>query len=287
MTCTSPINAYKTATGVVFSEQKAKGDYHQIQLPCGVCQSCRLKRAADWTIRCMHEAQLHSQNCFLTLTYGRDALPANSSLDHSDYQKFMKRLRKHANGADIRYYMCGEYGPLNGRPHYHACIFGWNFLDRTAAGKSESGQTYYTSKILDKLWPHGRATVQDLTQQSAGYCARYIMKKQMGKSAEQAYGTRTHEYAKMSLNPAIGKRWYDKNKRDVFPHDFAILNGTKMSVPKYYDKLLKDSCPEQHEEVQSKREIEGAKSRADNTPERREAKDIVLRAKIRNLKRSI
>lgn len=286
MTCTSPINAYKTATGVVFSELARHGDYHEIQLPCGVCQSCRLKRAGDWTIRCMHEAKMHKENCFLTLTYKRDALPANSSLDHSDFQKFMKRLRK-AYGNDIRYYMCGEYGPENQRPHYHACIFGKDFRDRTAAGRSESGELFYTSEDLTKLWPHGKATVQNLTENSAGYTARYVMKKRMGQDADIYYGNRAHEYNKMSLKPGIGATWYAKYHKDIYPNDYAIVGGSKHSVPKYYDKLLERTCKNTHEAVQSKREIEGAKHRQDNTPERRKVKAHVLSAKLNSLKRTL
>lgn len=285
MTCTSPITGYKTQTGVVFSEQKISGDYHEIQLPCGVCQSCRLKRAGDWTIRCMHEAQMHEENCFVTLTYARDHLPANSSLDHSDYQKFMKRTAKKL--GPVRFYMCGEYGPLNQRPHYHACLFGINFTNRSPIGRSESGEIFYEDPLLTKLWPHGQATVQDLTENSAGYCARYIMKKIIGREAKQAYGARQHEYSRMSLKPGIGANWFKQYTNDVFTHDYVITDGTKRPVPKYYDKLYKRLAPEHFEEIQSQREVNGAKHRHDNTPERRAAKDTVLRAKLQSLKRSI
>ena len=67
----------------------------------------------------MHEASLWRDNCFVTLTYGRDQLPAFGSLDHRDFQLFMKRVRKYSE-TPVRFYMSGEYGPQNSRPHYHS-----------------------------------------------------------------------------------------------------------------------------------------------------------------------
>ena len=40
-----------------------------IDIPCGQCIGCRLKRSRDWATRCMLESGYHSSNTFLTLTY--------------------------------------------------------------------------------------------------------------------------------------------------------------------------------------------------------------------------
>lgn len=42
----------------------------------------------------MHEASLYEKNCFITLTYNNNHLPAHASLEYRDFQLFMKRLRK-------------------------------------------------------------------------------------------------------------------------------------------------------------------------------------------------
>lgn len=42
---------------------------HPILVPCGQCIACRLNKARQWSIRCMHEARYHSDNAFVTLTY--------------------------------------------------------------------------------------------------------------------------------------------------------------------------------------------------------------------------
>ena len=53
----------------------------------------------------------------------------------------MKRLRKRA-GSDVRFYMCGEYGPENWRPHYHALLFGFDFADKRYSCRTGSGESF-------------------------------------------------------------------------------------------------------------------------------------------------
>ena len=159
------------------------------KLPCGQCVGCRLERSRQWAIRCMHEAQMHEDNCFITLTFNPESLDDRSnpwSLDVRDFQLFMKRLRK-KYGAGIRFYHCGEYGELNKRPHYHACIFGFDFPDKRLWKVTNSGHRLYISESLDELWPFGFCTIGNVTFESAAYVARYIMKKVNGDAAADHY----------------------------------------------------------------------------------------------------
>lgn len=307
MSCYKPLKGYRTPTGVVFQELKRYDIIGDIEIPCGMCIGCRMRRASDWTLRIMHEASMWESNSFLTLTYGRDALPPNASLEHKDFQLFLKRLRKES-GKPIRYYMCGEYGPLNQRPHYHACIFNEDFRqDRKPSGKSGSGQLMYESERLTKLWGHGKATVQDLVKESAGYCARYIMKKQLGENAKTAYDTidpetgeiikRKPEYNAMSLKPeGIGAAWFRKYGSDVYPNDYVITDGQKATPPKYYDKLLKrhgKEGPEKNlriqdtDEIQWRREQKARNVAQDNTDERREVREKVHEARMKKFERNL
>lgn len=255
-----------------------------------------MRKASDWQLRVMHEASLWEKNCFITLTYKRDAMPDNASLSHRDYQLFIKRLRKHLTGQTIRFYMCGEYGPLNQRPHYHACLFNVDFDDRTPAGVSASGENFFSSPTLQNLWGHGIVSVQNLTPETAGYCARYIMKKALGENAKTAYATvdddgvitqRKPEYAAMSLKPGIGAKWFDKYSRDVFPHDYVISNGTKKPVPKYYDKLAKRLTHLDTDTIQFNREKKALLASADNTDQRRADREKVHTAKVTTLTRNL
>ncbi|AXH74217.1 MAG: replication initiator protein [Microviridae sp.] len=84
-------------------------------IKCGQCMECRLAYSREWAIRITHEAAMHDRNCFLTLTYDNDHLPAHGQLVKSDLQKFFKRLRHHFN---FKYVACGEYGDRRRRPHF-------------------------------------------------------------------------------------------------------------------------------------------------------------------------
>lgn len=35
-----------------------------VLLPCGNCMECKLSKAREWSIRLLHEAQLHRKNVF-------------------------------------------------------------------------------------------------------------------------------------------------------------------------------------------------------------------------------
>lgn len=303
MSCYRPVGAYRSARGVSFHRTSADGKpvRPDVWIPCGMCIGCRAKRASDWSLRCMHEATLRESNCFVTLTYGPGNLPPGSSLCHRDFQLFMKRLRKHF-GFAVRYFMCGEYGPLHARPHYHSCLFGVDFRsDRQLSGVSASGYDMFESATLDSLWTHGRCTVQDLTRETSGYCARYVMKKLLGEAARDPGARRAREwtdaegevheraveYARMSLKPGIGYDWYSRFGSDVYPHDYVIADGRKERPPKYYDKLLKRTDRFVLEDIKEVREGTARLAHVDNTDERLRVREVVYTAKVRNQLRSM
>ena len=248
-------------------------------------------------MRCMHEAQLHTQNCFITLTYDNTHLPSDGSLHYKDFQLFIKRLRKKFGNTRIRYYMAGEYGENFGRPHFHACIFGFDFHDKKLWKRSPSGSMLYRSADLEILWPFGYSSIGDVNFESAAYVARYIMKKVTGHNSKAHYTetnaetgeitTRKPEFNKMSLKPGIGYDWYKKYKSDVYPHDYVIIKGKKVKPPKFYDKKYKTDNPFEFDEILYKREINGKLNSEDNTLERLNVKEQVQNAKLQKLKRNL
>lgn len=253
MDCYHPLRAWQRgAAAPVFSCPPGTG-YRVLSLPCGQCVGCRLAHSREWAVRCVHESKLHAENCMLTLTYSDGCLPADLSLNHSHFQLFMKRFREKVAPARIRFYMCGEYGEKGSRPHYHAIVFGFNPIDRVYFRTSDAGFKAYTSVIMDDLWKLGRVYVGDVSFESAAYVARYVMKKvgsdgAMRQILDVTTGEiifREHEYSRMSLKPGIGALWFDKFMTDVFPHDRVVVRGSKLRVPKYYDKLFAVEHPEE------------------------------------------
>jgi hypothetical protein len=142
-------------------------------VPCRQCLACRQKRAREWALRCVFEAGQHLHNCFITLTYEKSPVV----LVKRDLQLFIKRLRKKISPIKIKYFACGEYGDLRLRPHFHMIIFGYDFPDKYEEGNSNSGYRMFKSETLDTLWGHGLTCIQDVTINSASYCALYASEK--------------------------------------------------------------------------------------------------------------
>ena len=146
----------------------------------------------------------------------------------------------------------------NKRPHYHALIFGHDFEDKQL-WSNRGGVELHVSEELQELWPYGFSTIGHVTYQSAAYCSRYIMKKQKGDVAADYYTwiddageikKRVPEYCTMSRKEGIGHAWFQKYKKDVYPHDYVVINGKQMKPPRYYDSLLSE---EELEEIKKKR----------------------------------
>lgn len=117
--------------------------YNEFRMvPCGHCLACRERYIESWQIRWREQLKVtvdHS-SYMITLTYNDESLPhlitpdgeLKSTLDYTDVQKFLKRLRKKQetyckkNGLDnptIKYHGAGEYGNnFTKRPHYHILI---------------------------------------------------------------------------------------------------------------------------------------------------------------------
>lgn len=302
MACYHPLQAWRGRinpdtgkSSIVWKRQDSLFG-EEVKLPCGQCIGCRLERSRQWAIRCVHEAQMHESNSFITLTFNQEHLPKSGSVDVRDFQLFMKRLRKKIAPRKVRFFHCGEYGDHQGRPHYHACLFGYDFQDKIL-WQDRSGVKLYRSKELEELWPFGYSTVGEVTFESAAYVARYIMKKITGEKAVdhyteydqetgEIYNERNPEYTTMSRRPGIGSTWYEKFKHDVYPHDFVVLRGRKMRPPKYYDGLYELTEPDEHRQLKRSRTLSAKEHIDNNTPERLNVRERVQKARLKKLPRN-
>lgn len=294
MPCYHPLEAYRLADGgISFAQLKRHDVVGSIDIPCGRCVGCRLERSRQWALRCVHEAKFHEANCFVTLTYDAEHLPAGGSLRHRDFQLFLKRLRKHVCPKRVRFFMCGEYGEQLGRPHYHGCFFGLDFPDRRYAGKTQSGAEKFTSETLNRLWGLGDTQVSDFNFKAAAYTARYIMEKVTGDEAVGYYQkvdvdsgevfAVAPEYCSMSKKPGLGAVYLERFGRDILTSGSCVLDGREVSPPRFYEKRLRKFV--EFESVEFQRYLRAQKNFADQLPARRAAREAVARARLSFKKR--
>jgi hypothetical protein len=313
MPCFHPRKGYWARTpnpsgkrSIVFNPKEAWTD-KKIDIPCGQCDGCKLERSRQWAIRCMHEAHMHEENCFITLTYNDDKIPNNGTLVKKDHQDFMKRLRERFPEKTIRYLHCGEYGDLRARPHYHTLLFGidlrkWGRIIKNEwhlwPWKKINDVQYYRSTKLEETWPAGNSMVGALNFESAAYVARYSLKKCTSHTDKNFFYTVedektgeltriTEEYITMSRHPGIAKPFYEKYKNQIFKGDFVIARGQKMKPPKFYMGQYEIDEPEKAKTVKANRQNEAIKNKKDIFEDyrHRNAEKTIQQQRTQRLKR--
>lgn len=183
---------------------------------CGQCLPCRINRRRMWAQRLMLEKMTQTDACFVTLTY-RDEEIWDVSSDWSavrgvignlvpkDAQDWLKRIRKEVLPTKLRYFLVGEYGDVNERPHYHVALFGLpscfngrtnNFIERCCS----------VCELVKGTWAKGRIDVGELNEHSSGYIAGYVTKKWTKEDVwtKKKLKGRHPEFVRMSLRPGIG-----------------------------------------------------------------------------------
>lgn len=229
---------------------------------CGKCIGCRLEYSRIWAVRLMKEAATSKSSCFITLTYDDENLPIGKipTLYHPHFIEFRDRLRAYIRyhyGKDvkIKYFVAGEYGEKNFRPHYHAIITGFDFPDKVLEYE-RNGYPHYQSELLTKLWRKGRTETCEVTFDTCAYVARYICKKITGEAAKDYYDGFQQEYA--TCSKGIGLDWYKRYKRDVYNNDYMVIyrhdQPYKMRPPRYFDYNLEKEDPALLEFIKAKRE---------------------------------
>lgn len=292
MPCYEPVPAWTKAdgSGFYFNGWPKPND---AVVPCGGCVGCRLDQSRDWAVRSVHEAQLHEHSQFITLTYDDEHLPASRSLVKRDFQLFLKRYRKEY--GELKYLMCGEYGEAKGRPHYHALIFGHNFLatDKQCRldRKNHNGDPLFRSPDLQELWGQGFCLTGAVTFQSSAYVGRYVMKKVTGARAAEHYQGRQPEYVQPSTGGRKGRGlsygWISRYLSDVYPSDFVVVDNRKYKPPRYYDKVLKEFDEDMFLEVKAERKRKAETRKHDDYWKRLEAAEKIKRQQFERLVRSI
>lgn len=297
MACISPITGYRAATvnengrrPLVFKPREGFIDV-PVKVACGQCIRCRLRRAGEWAARSMHEASLHEDNVFITLTYDEAHLPENGSLDHSHFQGFMKRLRQFSErrrGRKFKFLMSGEYGAVSDRPHYHAILFDFSFPDGKYFRTTAKGHKVFKSEILDAHWKMGLTEFGSVTHDSAGYVAKYCVKKLTGEQADGRYNFMDFERNVVCRRPeygmrsnGLGKSWLYAYRRDILVNDTVFAkNARQIKPPRYYDKVLREEFSSEFE-ILHRRRMSGIRGReSDNSWNRYRSAEAITRAQL-------
>lgn len=195
---------------------------------CRKCWQCRDRRVSDWQGRCIAEGRTAVASHSVTLTYGRDK---NDSPDHvqasvltySDFQLWLKRLRKH--GHALRYFVVGEYGGTFGRAHWHALVY-W---------LRQPPEIVLRKRVVQAHWPDGWSFYDDIGQASTRYVCKYIQKDE-NDELKQAH-------MQMSKVPPLGAEYFSGLalkyvKQGLSPRDkvykFRDVLGAEGNPKKFY-----------------------------------------------------
>lgn len=194
----------------------------------------------------------------MTLTYEDSQLPHSEksglpTLNFNDHRDYMKRLRRYHDyhyGYDgIRCYTAGEYGDQTARPHYHQLLFNCEIRDLKLIAHNKFGNPLYRSDSIDEIWSHGLVCIGELNWNTSAYTARYVMKKQYGKTAHlyEDAGIAAPD-TRMSRKPGIAVPWFEKYGQDLYKQvgtdseGFPIFNDS-IILPSNGDQIIKFKPP--------------------------------------------
>lgn len=251
-----------------------------IEVPCGKCLGCREKQAKEWTDRILMELQTADSAYFITLTYedrflnyvgytdpDTGVVEDIPTLNYRDVQLWLKKLRN--TGQKIRYFCAGEYGKESGRPHYHLIMFNLKLDDLTPYKVNFEGDMMYNSEYLSNKWQMGFVVVAEVNKKTAGYTARYVLKKYESEvDYYDKYGLEP-ERCISSKRPALGREFIENHIEEFVDHSkvAVISDGVLDTVclPKYGKKLYKqlNLCQDVFEKRTSENQRRYANKRAE------------------------
>jgi hypothetical protein len=251
MVCTNPITLKNPKNGKILT------------VPCGKCIMCRVRRTTEWANRLIMESYYWKDTSFYTFTYNEEHLPivingkileqdeklhenryyyregGFATLKPRDMQLFIKRLRK--KDLNVKYYYCGEYGDQDGRPHYHAILYGI--------------RPYAHQMEIEEIWGKGIAQGKTFWRERAQYTAGYIQKKLYGKEGDQGYIQTVYDalgkkigqvhalnkdiiapFSRMSKG--IGLKFLEEYEDQIRRDEKLRFDGKELNLPRYFIKKL-------------------------------------------------
>ena len=250
-------------------------------VPCGKCVGCRKKEKFEWATRIELESKLYANNYFITLTYDDDHLYIpdqtvnektgeiyyndgtwKGTLIKEDPIRFIKSLRKYFEREfywkGMKFYLCGEYGDIGDRPHYHAILMNCPELYLNPYGyNKETKDPYYTQERIEKIWNKGFINIGKVSWDSISYVAGYCEKKLFAELKEEYHKSKGQLpiFSNMSRRPGIGNQYFINNKDKIYKNDEIINSkGKSIKPPSYFDRLMDIGESDVLEEIKKQRQ---------------------------------
>lgn len=195
-----------------------------VHVECGRCYNCKKRLVRQWIYRLQIEDKASKSAHFVTLTYSSESLKWTESgmptLSKKDVQDFVMRLRK--DEKELRYYIVGEYGSKNWRPHYHAILFNCEEYNIRKAW------------ILNGV-PIGSIDVGTVSGHSIAYTVKYMDKKSRiprfkGDDRQPEFSLKSKGIGRQFLTDAMKKYLQADYTRNYVVNEF----GYKVPLPKFY-----------------------------------------------------
>lgn len=238
---------------------------YRLLVPCGKCDECLSSKRAQMVARFKNERKYLPHVYFVTLTYtdenildlyykpyylkyklrsdmlktlkkkqenGEIGIYSEFLLSKEHAHKFITELQKFLskNFHRIKYYLNGEYGCLNNRPHLHCCIF------TDIAFTEKEFET-----IVSNFWFYGDIDVGYCTDAGFNYLAKHTVKEDKGSVIQQKYSPIFNMQSKYKGGIGINLR---SDKFIVSNYLKGVHYGTipntpfKYALPRYVLKYL-------------------------------------------------
>lgn len=199
-------------------------------LPCGKCYECAEQKIEEWLIRWQNQLteSVPDSSYMLTLTYSEEHVPLMvnedgeyiTTLDYSDVQKFLKRLRKYQDkycktnkieNPKIYYHCCGEYGKrFTKRPHYHMLIT----------------NVIIPPENIERIWKLGKVHVgKEVSDKTIKYVLKYTLKNSL-------------ENQNLKIKKVYDEIVHHVIKGDAFQHKYPIELYKKIGVNVHNPQII-------------------------------------------------
>lgn len=226
-----------------------------VNVACGKCQPCLKRRVNQWAFRLIQEDKRSTSAYFITLTYDTEHVPltsrCNMTLRKKDLQNFFKRLRYHhekdgiylseikknnkIERKPIKYYACGEYGGLFGRPHYHAIIFN-AFPDNFEKAWSECIELPSPSNPHGKWQPIGNIQYREADTASIFYTLKYMDKRESNQWSYDDELIKEFSIKSKGLGDNYITPESLNHHSSNLDNNYVMSGNHKIALPRYYNK---------------------------------------------------